>query len=503
MALQRSTILNMLRDRIGMPRVDYTDSDWETSSAATDPVHSETILLGDLWQAMKEVAADSRGKWARRQLRIVENQYEYPLPSDCMCVWSVLHKFSGSWQPIDYLPHEEFFTGFSENVLGYPPSYFSLQSQTSSPVHYTGTITSGNGDSPPVLIDTSANLGITLTGTEIYPGDRVFNTDDDSYGYVDYLYAGAWDREATADAGSSATQLYDADAGFVALGVAVGDIVTRTPQPADSENGAWGVVSQVAEDTLTFSVLYNHESGFSANDSYTVGQADRIYLTASGLVADTEEGLVGGAAGTFGVETATMTSEATTFGASSVTITGVDLGDVEAGMAVESTNSSDEFTGGEVASVASQTVTLESAWSNGTPDDDTSVSIGTGDAYQIESAYSTLDTLFLSDVPSTSDTLGTESLTLIYIPCPQQPTRYYHPVELSEAYTPALIAKMLEYAKAREKGELPNYERLLDRGLAQRRLVNRGVRGNSRRTQRQAARLSYWEDSNWIDQRSL
>lgn len=426
MAIPRYAILNLLRDNIGLPRVDYTDADWATSSAATDPVHSETILVGDLWQTMKEVAASSRDKWERRKLRVIAEQYEYPLPSDCMCVWSLLHDFNGTWYPLDYLYHEQFFTGFSENAQSYPPRHFTLQAQTSNPVHYQGTITSDNDDTPPMLVDTSANFGITLTGEEINPDDKIFNITDDSSGYVDSLFFSSNKTIGICETGSNATTLYDSTGSFVTTyNVAVGDIVSRY---SFTHRYAYGIISSVSDTTLTFSRLYNHEAGYVAGQNYQIGTSDIIYLTSSGLVADTEEGIVGGAENDF--------------------------------------------------------------------DED--------DEYQVEDYYSTLDTLLLSSMPSTSDTLGTESLTLIYIPYPKQPAQYYHPIELSEAYTPAILAKMAEYAKARERGDEPNYEYLLDKAIGQRKIYNQGRMGNTRRPAKMfVTNTASWQDTDLVDHRGI
>ena len=426
----RSTILNRLRDRIGSPRVNYSNDNWATSSAATDPQHPETLLLEDLWQAMKEVAADSRGKWERRKIRLLQNQWEYPLPSDCMCVWSVIYNFYGRWDVLDYLYHEEYWLHFSENILGSPPNYFTVQQGTSNPVHYTGTITTANADHPPILIDANANFGVTLTGEDINPGDKIFNITDDSSGYVRYLSAGTWKVTSVASE-VTATTLTDPAGGFVANNVAIGDIIlVETGTPSTGEEKNWGVINAVNSNlVVTYNRAYGtNDSLAGATTGYTIGTSDRIYLDHSGLVKDTEEGLVGGAEGDF--------------------------------------------------------------------DED--------DSYQVEDYYSTLDTLFLSEAPSTSDTLGTESLLLIYMPYPKQPLKHFHPVEMSEAYAPAIIAKMHEFAKARERGEEPQYEWLLDKGIGQRKLYNQGRLGHKRRPQRRyAGRYVSWQDASLVDHRGI
>lgn len=432
MAIPRYAILNLARDRIGVSRVDYRDADWATSAVATDSQHSEDILVGDLWQAMKQVAADSRDKWERRKIRLIANQYEYSLPQDCMTILEVVHNFYGSWTEINYLYHNEFFTGFSENILGYPPRFFTLQAQTSNPVHSVGAITTANAGSPPILIDTSANFGITLTGEDINPGDKIFNITDDSSGYVKYLHASSWKVEsATADSVED-NVLYDVDVDFVTSEVSVGDIIWTSGVTYTTYSSVdWAVITNIqSANRVRYNIAYgdNENLDTAVGYSYHIGKADRIYLTSSGLVKDTEEGLVGGAEGDF--------------------------------------------------------------------DED--------DEYQVEDYYSTLDTLLLSESPSTTDTLGTESMMLIYVPYPKQPLKHYHPVELSEAYTPAIIAKMVEYAKVRERGETPQYEWLLDKGIGQRKLYNQGRLGH-KRTQRRgrATNIISWQDVNLVDHRGI
>ena len=416
----RSDVLNRVRYDIGMPLVGYTAASWSSSAAATDPIHSETILLKDLQRAMNNVASDSRDKWERKMLRVIASQYEYPLPQDCLTVLEVCHNFYGSWKELDYLYHNEFFSQLDTNIQGYPPDYFTLQAQTSNLVHSQGTITTDNSDSPPILIDTSANFGVTISGEDTNPGDKIFNISDDSSGYVDYLYAGTWKKEAEADLGSSTTQLYDADAAFISAGVAVGDIVTRTPQPADTENMAWGVVTVVTSDTLTVNHLYGHdELGWSANDAYKVGTSDRIYLTSAGLV------------------------------------------------------------GGE---------------NNDFEEDD---------VYQIESYYSTLDTILLSTVPGQSDDVGTETLMVIYVPKPKLPAKHWQRLELSDAYEDSIVAKMVEYAHKRERGEQPQYEFLLDKAIGQRKIYNKGRLGHKRSHIRRIPNTVGWYDPTWVDQRGI
>lgn len=412
MAQQRSWFLNRIRDGLMMPRVNYTPATWVTSAAATDPLHPETILAEDLYEAMKLVASDGRGKEARKRLRVIADQFEYPLPPDCMTVKEILYKRANTWQPpLEYIRHSQFYYNFNETAKTNVPTAFTLEQTSSRAVHASGTITTASGDPtfPPILIDSNANFGITISGEEIAPGDYVFNITDNSQGYVYYLYASSWKVEANCDADSSTTTLYDADASFVTNGVAVGDIIYRSPMPADDH--AYAIVTKVAEDTLTFTRLYNHEAGFAENDTYKVGTSDTIYLTLSGLVKDTEEGLIGGAENDFDVD----------------------------------------------------------------------------DEYQIEDKFETLDTLLLSPVPLSSDTAGERNLMLVYYPLPEEPLNYYDPIELSEAYSDAIIAKAIEYANARERGETKPYEYLLDRACSRRTHYNVGREGVHRRARYQGA----------------
>jgi len=418
----RSDILNQVRYNIGLSLVDYVyDASWETSAAATDQLHSETILQGDLQKAMNHVAADSRDKWERRMLRLIATQYEYPLPSDCMTLLEVAHNFYGDWNELDYFYHNEFYMNFSTNVQSYPPERFTLQAKTSNPVHYTGTITTANADSPPVLIDTSANFGITLTGEDINPGDKIFNITDDSTGYVDYLSVGTWTVSGGAiTTGGTTSLVTSADIS----GLSVGDILNKI-----GSSDTYAIISSISGSTISFSRLYNDENtGFAVSDTFNAGTADRIYLTSSGLVADTEEGLVGGAEGDF--------------------------------------------------------------------DED--------DSYQVEDYYSTLDTLLLGSVPGQSDTLGTETLLIVYVPYPKFPLKYWHPIELSDAYEDALVAKMMEYARKREHGEAPQYEWLLDKAIGRRKLYNKGRLGHKRtHIKGRTSNIISWQDTNLVDHRGI
>jgi len=112
------------------------------------------------------------------------------------------------------------------------------------------------------------------------------------------------------------------------------------------------------------------------------------------------------------------------------------------------------------------------------------------DSYQIEDKFETLDTLQISPVPLSSDVAGERNLMLIYYPLPEQPINYYDPIELSEAYSNAIVAKAVEYALTRERGEIKPYEYLLDRACAKRAHYNVGTEGVHRRRRYQGAQTT-------------
>ena len=483
MALLRSQVLNLVRDKLGLPRVDYASSTWATSAAATDPTHSDAILGDDdLWNAMKQVASDGRSKLNRKRLRLIADQYEYPLPSDCMTIKSALHLYNNTWNPLDYFRYEEFFTELNELSSGVRPYSFTLQEKTSNVVHATGFVSIANSSHPPRLIDLSQSFGVTITGQEIAPGDHVYNITKDSFGTVAYIgmFLVNLPAQGVVDS-ATATTIVDADpTGGSLSDVQAGHIVYSAAY------SAWGVIQSVSTitNTITFTRLYNREQGLSAGDTYFCGRGTVIILSTSSTVLNKEEGLTGGSDADFDASMTTLAG--TTFTANTVTTT-TDVSGVVSGDIVTSLSSVQEPTLGTVNSVSGSTITLAANWDNGTPSDTTSAYVGTGDEYQIESQFSTFDTMFINPV-TTSDDVGTESLMILYYPYPARPTAHWHPIELSEGFLEPLIEKMLEFAQSRERGEAPNYQLALDKAILRRAVFNLGNYGNRGRRRHGTAR---------------
>jgi len=486
MALLRSEILNLVRDKLGLQRVDYTSATWPTSAAATDPTHSDAILGDDdLWNAMKQIASDGRSKLNRKRLRLIADQYEYPLPSDCMTMRSAFHLYNNQWDPLDYFKYEEFFTGFNELNNSVRPYSFTLQEKTSNVIHSTGVVTTANSADPAILYDIAASFGVTITGQEIVPGDHVYNvTDSDSFGTVDYISITDSGNEVVTSTNvesATATTIVDTtpDSGLLSS-LVEGHIIY------DAANSAWGVIQSIDTDTstITFTRLYNREAGFDTGDSYTAGYGDTITLNNDGNIMNNEQGLIGGSEDDFDASMTTLA--ATTFTANTVTTT-TDISGVASGEHVSSRSSS-QPTRGIVSSVSGSTITLTANWDNGTPSDTTAAYVGTGDEYQVESQFSTLDTMFINPVITTSDAVGTESLMILYYPYPARPTAHWHPIELSEGFLDPLIEKMLEFAQSRERGEAPNYQLALDKAILRRAVFNLGNYGNRGRRRHGTAR---------------
>jgi hypothetical protein len=400
-----------------------------------------------------------------------------------MTVRSLSHRYNNVWNPLDYFKFEEFFTEFNELNNGVQPYSFTLQEKTSNVVHSTGVVTTANSADPAVLHDAAASFGVTITGNEILPDDHVYNTDDDSSGTVDYLSittAGNIVVQGAVDS-ATATTIVDADPTSGALSdLVAGHIIY------DSTNSAWGVIQSIdtGTDTITFTRLYNREAGFDATDAYSAGYGDTINLNWDGNILNTEQGLTGGAENDFDASMTTLAG--TTFTANTVT-TSTDVSGVATGEHVSSRSSS-QPTRGTVSSVSGSTITLAANWDNGTPADGQAAYVGTGDEYQVESQFSTLDTMFINPVITTSDAVGTESLELLYYPYPARPTEHWHPVELSEGFREPLVEKMLKFAQARERGEVPNYQEALDKAVLRRAVFNLGNYGNRSRRRYGTAR---------------
>ena len=292
------------------------------------------------------------------------------------------------------------------------------------------------------VIDSGANFGLTLDGTKIEPGFVVHNITDDSYGYVEVLDVSTPKVTSTVMPGTDSDTLKDGTENFVTAEVAVGDVICKLN--ASSVVTAYAFVTEVAATELTYEKYQDPDgssTAFASGDSYRVGVATEIRLD----MATPHPGLRSGANNYFDVGTTKATITATTFTVTTVTGTstsGAEVGDI----AIAAGGAH-----GEISAVDDNELTVD-RWIGGQPVDAETITVKECDKYQIEHAFRTEKVLWINPPVTDSDTVGTESLDILFDGYPTLPAEDDDPIEIPEMpYAPAIM-KCLFWQCMKKKG---------------------------------------------------
>jgi len=343
-------------------------------------------------------------------------------------VWFV--DSGGTYLPLQYLTPEQLLDYRDPSTdTGTDPMYYSY------PL-YQARIFGINAQAPPVydyilsshvttqhiftVEDSGINLGKTLDGRRISPGDVVHNLADDSYGYIKVIDIITTKASGSADAGTDSDTLIDAAGDFVTNEVAVGDIICT---PSSGVVTAYAFVTAVTATQLSYTDMRGAASAFSSGDTYKVGVANKIRLSES----TPHPYLRDGARNYFSVGDAKATLTATTFTPTSVTgsaTTGAASGDV----AVASGGSH-----AKVMGIADNSLTVD-WWVGGQPADAEEVVVKECDEYQVEGRMKDQRVMWISPTPSDSDDVGSESIVLTFSKQPTLPTADTDLIEIPDKY---------------------------------------------------------------------
>ncbi len=482
--MRKAEAIQRIKLTLGIP-VNRTD----------DPRHPDSVLEYDMYEAMKDIVLDSEDYIAKQDIRLVANQYEYSCPYDCMRIKIVQHVYNNRWRDLDFKSLAELTNYFDTSWTAAIPRVYTKTPGIHHAVHYSGQATVASAAKPPVLIDYSACYGITDTGEDIGQYDIVFNlTDYNAYGFINYIESTDWKvgdgASGQACTGATATSVTDTGTNFITSGVTYGDIVSR------DDSKSWGVIHTVATNTVSFTTLHG-TGAFAALDGYSIGTGNKITMTNYALKRDVKEDMRGGEDNIWETEAIASAVAGTYLATSFTATTPADIADVEVGHLIYSQTTGGIRTGAEVTAVDTTTgvITVYPRWSHGPPepnqtavittvptyipDNAQTATIVSGNKYRIEGRFAIVDGLLIRPVPSTTDDAGVESLRMWYYPQPPLPTLDNDPIPYSDAYAQATIANMLERAKARESGTMPEYLIELEKARLRRQEYNEGELGNT------------------------
>ena len=453
MAWDRMYLKNWLKDRNGIPR------DKE------DGLLTDTIINDAINDAIKQVADDCHVMPVEKAFALIKGQYAYPIPDDQIRIRSVYFKDSdGTYYPLDYYSPDQFIANrdldddTSEDVLYY--TYTAFQSKIhhfyagAPPVYDYIADSYITSDTIRTVIDSGMNFGKTLDGDRVKPGDIARNLTDGSYGYVEVLDTINNTTTGTATNGTGTQTLEDTSMDFTALGVAVDDIICT---PSSGVVTAYAFVKSVGTTTLTYTDFQDPDGtkkSFASGDTYKIGKAQKIRLT-----MDTPHpGLREGATNDFTVSSAKATLTGTTFTCTTVS------GSSTTGAAVGYIAIASGGAHGKITAVADTQLTVDK-WIGGQPTDGETVTVKECDQYQVEGEYRTQRVIRLGPTPSASDSVGAESMVVLYYAYPALPKVDSDPIEMDERYQKPLL-RCLEWKAAERMGrptdEIVNLERFYD-----------------------------------------
>ena len=182
--MQLLYVLNRLQDLLGLPRSTYTDYPNET-----DPLHTDSILVEDIWEATKIVTLDQsrRGSAQISEVyhSVVQGQADYPLPADCCKLLDV--EYVSPRNPraqLDYIAYDQ-LVKYQDHSYQAVPSCYSLSESSSRKVLISATADSAG--MVEYFTQGEAPLTTTVDGTQADVGDYIFNKTTKAEGEIRML----------------------------------------------------------------------------------------------------------------------------------------------------------------------------------------------------------------------------------------------------------------------------------------------------------------------------
>lgn len=425
-----------------------------------DGLLTDALIDEAIEEAIKIVVQDCNLNWTYDKIALRESVYAYPLPEDFLTMRELWYRNSQDYRyPLEPLSPEKFMDGIDPTDTASEPYFYTYPHSQGRVFHiYAGA--AAIYDYVPdsyvteatirTLVDSGVKLGQTKDGRPIEPGDLVHNLTDDSYAYVEVLDTTTATSEGTCTPNTSNVIVEDTSKDFAGDGVEEGDIICK-PQ-SDGFVTAYAFVSNVGTELLTYRDYQDPKwgsSGFVNGESYKVGRATEIRLS----VSPPHPGLRSGGRNYFRVSDPKATMTGTTFTATRCTgssPSGAEVGDI----AIASGGSH-----GKVTVVATTYIDVN-YWIGGQPTDAEEVSISECDRYQVESRFATEPVLWINPAPDTDDTIGQESLELLYNRMPTLPVNDTDLIPVPERYSRPLL-HCARWQCFLEKGNTP--ETALDR----------------------------------------
>ena len=392
--------------------------------------------------AIRQVAYDCSLLPVMKKFATEVDKWQYPMDDDVDLIRSAWYIDSDSTRiPLSYCSAEEFYDYLDPTSTGDEPAYFAYPMMQSEVLEFWAGapdiydyILSSNITSSTVrtVVDSGINFGLTRQGRRVTPDCIVHNLTDDSYGYVETLDITTNITTGTATTSTNTNTLedddikYDTGKDFTALGVQIGDIICT---PSSGIVTSYAFVTAVGTTTLTYTSFQTTDTtgtkfSFVSGDTYKVGKATEIRLRGT----TPHPGLRSGARNYFSVgsEKATITGS-TTFTNTRATGT-LTSGAEDDDIAIASGGSH-----GKITDVESTYVDVN-YWIGGKPADGETVSIKACDAFHVETKERGQKAIWIGPTPSASDTIGTESLEILYTSVPNLPDKDSDILEIPDKY---------------------------------------------------------------------
>ncbi len=400
-----------------------------------DGLLTDDLIDESINEAIRIVVYDCNLNPDYDKLPLRSGVYAYPLPEHLLAIRRVWYRNSDNYRyALEHLSAEKFLDNIDPTDTGSEPYYFAYP-------HYQGRVFHLYAPAPPIydyvpdsyiteatirtLVDSGVNFGKTLDGRPIEPGDLVHNLTDDSYSYVEALDMTTATTTGTCTPNTSNVQIEDTSQDLAALGIDDGYIICK---PSSGYVTAWATVVAPAGGTYLryrdYQDPINGTSGFVNGDTYKVGRATEIRLS----ISPPHPGLRSGGRNYFYVSDAKATITGTTFTATRCTgsgTTGAEADDI----AIASGGSH-----GKISAVAAGYVDVD-YWIGGIPTDGEEVSVRECDRYQIESRFPTERVMWITPAPSEDDTLGQESLEILYNRYPTMPVNDSDLIPIDRQYS--------------------------------------------------------------------
>ena len=404
-----------------------------------DGLLTDDLIDESINEAIKVIVFDCNLNWRYGKLALREGVYAYVLPEDLLAIRRVWFRNSDDYRyPIDYLSPEKFLDNIDPTDTSSEPNFFTYP-------NYQGRVFEFYGPAAPIydylpdsyvteatirtIVDSGINFGKTLDRRPIEPGDLVHNLTDDSYAYVEALDFTTAATTGTCTPNTSNVLIEDTTKNFQDAFVEENFIICK---PAAGYVTAWATVAEVPGTTQLKYRDYQDPtgktSGFLNGDTYKVGRATEIRLS----ILPPHPGLRSGGRNYFSVSDAKATITGTTFTynrCNGTGTTGAETGDI----AIASGGYH-----GKITAVAAGYIDVD-YWIGGIPTDGEEVSVRECDRYQVESRFPTEPVMWITPAPNEDDTLGQESLEILYNRYPTMPENDSDLIPVPEKYRTPLL----------------------------------------------------------------